>query len=129
MTTGWNVLLVDDDAMMIALLEPYLKELGTRRPVVAVRTARTPQAALAALDELVDPVAVLSDFNLKAALNGIDVLQEAAKRRPGSVRILFSGYSLDQIGDLPEGVHGFVEKPLHVAQMLAPIVETLDAHG
>lgn len=109
--------------MMLHMLPPHLADLGTRVPVGKVQTAATPEAALAALDAMPGRVAVLSDFNLRAALNGLQLLAEVARRRPDAVRVLFSGYAADQIGDVGAGgiAHGFVEKPLRIREMLGPL--------
>lgn len=124
-----SILVVDDDPMMLHMLPPHLLELGTQRPVGKIDTAATPEAALAALEALPPgPVAVLSDFNLRAAMNGLQLLAEVARRRPDSVRVLFSGYAADQIGDVGAGgvAHGFVEKPLRIREMLDPIRAIVD---
>jgi two-component system chemotaxis sensor kinase CheA len=114
---------VDDDPMMLRILAPHLEELGS------VQTAQTPRAALAALDAIpAGPLAVLSDFNLKAEMNGVDVLREVERRRPDAARVLFSGYALDQLGEAGRdpALHGFVEKPMRVREMLPPIRAILD---
>lgn len=127
---GLRILLVDDDPMMLQMLSPHLEELEARLPVVGVTTADTPDAALAALDGMgPGPLAVMSDFNLKARLNGLQLLAEVEKRRPDAVRILFSGYAREQLGDVSSNgaAHGFVEKPLRIRDMLGPIQEIVDA--
>lgn len=124
-----SILVVDDDPMMLHMLPPHLEGLGTRLPVAKVVTAATPEAALATLEGLAEPIAVLSDFNLRASMNGLELLAEIARRRPGSVRVLFSGYAREQIGDVGAGgvAHGFVEKPLRIREMIDPIRAIVDA--
>lgn len=117
--------------MMLHMLPPHLEALGTRVDVVEVRTAASPDEALRALDAMPEgPLAVLSDFNLKAAMNGLDLLREVERRRPDAVRILFSGYAMDQIGDVGAGgaAHGFVEKPLRIRDMLPPLRSIIDTN-
>lgn len=121
---GLRILVVDDDPMMLQMLPPHLQDLAVRPPVDGVETAQTPEAALHALDRLAgQPLVVLSDFNLKAAMNGLDLLKEVQRRRPDAVRVLFSGYALDQLGDVHAGgaTHGFVEKPMRIREMLPPL--------
>lgn len=125
---GLRILVVDDDPMMLQMLQPHLQDLDLKPPVESVETALTPQAALDALDRLAGaPAVVLSDFNLKNAMNGLDLLKEVRRRRPDAVRILFSGYALEQLGDVDVGgaTHGFVEKPMRIREMLPPIVEII----
>ena len=121
---GMHILVVDDDPMMLQMLPPHLQDLAVEPRVTSVDTALTPEAALHALDRLTDkPLVVLSDFNLKAVMNGIDLLKEVQRRRPDAVRVLFSGYALDQLGDVDAGgaTHGFVEKPMRIREMLPPL--------
>lgn len=125
-----TVLLVDDDALMLRILAPRLERLPVRPPVGKVVTAQTPEDALAALDGLpAGPLVVLSDFNLKASMNGLQLLAEVRKRRPDAVRILFSGYSAEQIGDVSaEGAaQSFLEKPLRIDEMLGPLAQQIHA--
>lgn len=126
------ILVVDDDPLMLHMLPPHLEELPTRLKVSAVHTALTPDAALERIETLPDgPLVVLSDFNLKAAMNGIQLLEAVAKLRPSAARVLFSGYDRDQIGDLgPPGiVQGFLEKPMRIQEMLAPLAALADEHA
>lgn len=125
---GLRILLVDDDAMMLHMLPPHLEKLETPMGIEKVETAQTPEAAL----ELVrgtpaGPFVVLSDFNLRASMNGLDLLQEVARQRPDSVRILLSGYAGDQIGDTSRGgaTHGFLEKPLRIHDLLPPLARLI----
>jgi DNA-binding NtrC family response regulator len=125
---GIHVLLVDDDDLMLRILEPALADLATTPRVTSVSTALDPDSALGAIDLAPSgPLVVVSDFNLKASLNGVDVLREAARRRPESVRILISGYAADQIGDVTAGglIHGFLEKPIRIRELYAPLASLI----
>lgn len=126
---GTRILVVDDDPMMLQMLPPHLTDLAVQPPVDGVETAQTPEAALAALGRMADgPLVVLSDFNLKASMNGLDLLKEVQRRRPDAVRVLFSGYALEQLGDVYAGgaTHGFVEKPMRIREMLPPLTDIIN---
>lgn len=128
---GLRLLVVDDDSMMLYMLPPLLRdELAPSLRVDSVESAQTPEAALALVKAApAGPLAVLSDFNLKASMTGVDLLGQVARERPDSIRILFSGYSRDQIGEPARdpALHGFVEKPLRIRDMLDPLRQLIDA--
>lgn len=123
-----TILLVDDDPLMLRLLAPRLDRLDVQPPVDRVVTAQTPEAALAELESIGDgPLVVLSDFNLKAAMNGLQLLNEVRRRRPDAARILFSGYSSEQIGDVSGdgAAQAFLEKPLRIDELLGPLASSI----
>jgi DNA-binding NtrC family response regulator len=97
-----------------------------------VATAQTPDAALQLL-AVAGPghLAVLSDFNLKAPMNGLQLLHAAAQMRPDSLRVLFSGYSAEQIGDVPGdgAAHAFLEKPMRMDTLIAQLDPILRARA
>lgn len=100
-----------------------------RATVVDVQAALTPEAALADLDRLPEqPLVVVSDFNLKSTMNGLQLLREVHQRRPDAYRVLFSGYSREQLGALDEGggADAFLEKPLMLDDLIRPLTQLLD---
>lgn len=126
--SGIHVIFVDDDDLMLRMVEPLLPELDTEPKVGSVALAQDPTSAISLLDAAPPgPLVVISDFNLKAPQNGVDVLREARARRPTSVRILLSGYAAVQIGDVTGGgaIHAFIEKPLRIRDLLAPLADTV----
>ena len=123
-----TVLLVDDDALMLRILAPRLQRLDVQPGVERVIPAQTPEAALEELDRLEPgPLVVLSDFNLKASMNGLQLLAEVRARRPDAVRFLFSGYSAEQIGDVSAdgAAQAFFEKPIRIDEMLGPLAASI----
>ena len=123
-----TILLVDDDALMLRMLAPRLERLDVRPPVGRVLTAQTPEAALEQMGSAGEgPLTVLSDFNLKASMNGLQLLAEIRRRRPDAVRVLFSGYSHEQIGDVSGdgAAQAFIEKPMRIDEMLRPLAEAI----
>ncbi|HUR67678.1 MAG TPA: response regulator [Candidatus Thermoplasmatota archaeon] len=129
---GLYVILVDDDELMLRMLEPALAAMRTTPAVSAVVTASGPERALRLLADAPEgPLAIVTDFNLKAAQNGLDILRWAQKQRPASVRILISGYAAEQIGDVTAGgaAHAFVEKPLRLRDLIEEIERALARHA
>jgi DNA-binding NarL/FixJ family response regulator len=122
-----TILLVDDDPMMHRMLVPRLEEL-TAPPVARVLTALTPDAALAEVKAAREgPLVVVTDFNLKAMMNGLELLSRIREARPDAVRVLFSGYSVEQLGHVATSadVDLFLEKPLLLDDLVRPLAEFL----
>lgn len=120
-----TILLVDDDPMMHRMLVPRLEEM----PVAArIATALTPDAALAEVPRAEGgTLVVVTDFNLKAPMNGLQLLARVRAMRPDSLRVLFSGYSLEQLGDIAtsDDVDAFLEKPLMIDELVRPLTELI----
>lgn len=78
-----------------------------------VNEAATPTLALAALDsDAFD--GVLSDYNLKAEMDGIDVLAHARRVAPQTLRVLMSGFFRSDTLALAReraAIHAAIEKP------------------
>jgi response regulator RpfG family c-di-GMP phosphodiesterase len=123
------LLIVDDDALMTNLLPRKLQSAFTTP--LRIVTATTPEEAAQVLrDER--PDIVLSDYNLRAARTGLDVLADAAEVIPHGVRILFSGHTQREIGAAiaHAPIHGFIEKPLRLDDLLPPFARLVqDASG
>ena len=114
---------------MHRMLVPRLREMEVGPGVGEVVAAQTPEAALAELKAAPEgPLAVVSDFNLKAAMNGLQLLREVRAQRPDAYRVLFSGYSKEQLGALEEGgdADAFLEKPLMLDDLIRPLTKLLN---
>jgi DNA-binding NtrC family response regulator len=113
-----RILIVDDDPLMTDMLPRRIR--GALR--VQVFTASTPEEGLRVADAE-SPEIVLSDYNLRASMTGLDLLAEIERRHPDAIRILFSGHARHEIGksldDAP--LHGFLEKPLRLDELIAPL--------
>lgn len=124
-----TVLLLDDDRLMHRMLAPRLEVMETTPPVSRVITADHPDNAIVELKRLPPgPLAVLSDFNLKAPMNGLQFLGVVRELRPDALRVLFSGYSLEQLGNVQENgdAHAFLEKPLLLDDLVRPLERLID---
>lgn len=123
--------MVDDDPFMHRMLVPRLEGLRGEPSVGKVLTALTPHHGLAQLDAAgPGQLVVLSDFNLKSTMNGVQLLAHVRDRRPDALRILFSGYSQEQIGDVGEGgeAHAFLEKPMRIDDLMGPLAKLMERH-
>ena len=113
-----RILIVDDDPLMTDMLPRRIR--GALR--LRVFTASTPEEGLRVADAE-SPEVVLSDYNLRASMTGIELLAEIERRHPEAVRILFSGHARHEIGKGLDGaaLHGFLEKPLRLDELIQPL--------
>lgn len=121
----FRLLIVDDDRLMTDLLPRKLqKAVG---PHVRIFTASDPIEAKEIIESQ-RPHAVVSDYNLRSELDGIDVLEQAAQARPAPARILFSAHAPREIGRRIDGpaVQGYIEKPLRLDELIPGLVGLLE---
>lgn len=120
----FDFLIVEDDAAMRTLVPTILGRILGRAATLHV--AASPSEALALVATLPrGPLVVLSDFNLKSDLDGIQLLERLAAERPECVRILYSGNTREEIGSRVSSpaLHAFIEKPWRLSELpnlLAP---------
>ena len=80
-----TVLFVDDEARILSALQRSLRREGYR-----ILTAQTPAEALRLLDDEVVDV-IVSDQKMPG-MSGLELLAEAARRRPSARRVLITGW-------------------------------------
>ncbi len=119
-----GLLLVVDDQPAVAR---FVARVATRAldasAAVTVREAVSPTDALRIIEAAgaADPLVVVSDFNMGARMNGLELLAEVARRRPLARRALMSGYGER---DLPPAfrharLDAFIRKPCDVVDLAA----------
>lgn len=115
-----TLLVVDDEVRILSALRRSLRHEGWR-----VLTAGSPAEALRLLDE--EPIdAVLSDHKMPR-MNGLDVLEAAAARRPAAARLLISGWP-DEIPPArlaALGIRALIPKPWDDAELKRVLREAL----
>ena len=114
------LLLVDDEARILSALQRSLRREGYE-----IVTAETAAEALRLLDE--EPIdAILSDHKMPG-MCGLDLLAEAAQRRPGATRMLITGWTEEIPRDELErvGVRALVTKPWDEARLKATLRRAL----
>ncbi len=111
---GGRVLVVDDDAEVLATTAEMLREAGW-----AVLTAGSGPAALAELDRSGGTLqAVLSDVMMPGGMSGMDLAAEVRRRVPGLGVLLTSGYPGALRQALPPGTE-MLAKPFEREELLA----------
>lgn len=120
---GLRILLVDDDEFITDMLP---RKMRRAFPGLDISTASTPDEGLRLASALA-PHVVLSDYNLRASMNGLEMLDETARRLPDSVRILISAHTRREIGPALEGarIHGMLEKPMKLDDLLGPLADAI----
>ncbi len=84
-----RILLVDDDESVLQVLAAELEDHG-----FVVAPAASAEAALALLDAGEKPDVIVSDFSMPG-MDGLSLIGEAQRRRPGLPAILLTGYSAE----------------------------------
>jgi PAS domain S-box-containing protein len=124
---GGTALLVEDDAMVRALVRIMLEELG-----LEIVEAEDGDKALA-LSEASDPdgIHVLVTDTVLPGVGGIELAQRVRARHPGLVTLVMSGYSETRaMGAAPpaQGT-GFIPKPFGPADFFAKLEALLATAG
>jgi PAS domain S-box-containing protein len=118
-----RILLVEDEAALLALTEELLTELGYE-----VLAAEGPLEAIALAAQPEPPLDLLLTDVIMPSMNGKELSERVRALRPG-IRVLYtSGYTADAIahrGMLEPGID-FLEKPFTLDALAARIREALD---
>ena len=117
-----RVLIVDDDAMLRALIASMLRSAEYQ---VAGETGMSNQVLK--LCSEVKPHLVLLDINLPGT-NGLDLLDGLKQIRPEPRVVMISGDArIDRVKTaLSKGAHGFVVKPFNAARLLEAVERALE---
>ena len=122
MSVDPNVLVVDDDAAMCAMIATRLGSRGFK-----VHTAIHPSAAIELLDGEID--AVVTDINMKG-MSDLELCQRVHERRPGLPVVVITAFgTLDSaIQAIRAGAYDFLPKPFEIGK-LALALERGIAHA
>ena len=119
------ILVVDDDVTICALLEDVLSE-----HVLAVTACHTGQAALRCIETQPDIALVLLDMVLPDT-NGLMVLQQVQKMRPGLPVVMLTGMGSesDVVVGLEMGADDYIGKPFNARVLVARVKAVLRRVG
>jgi DNA-binding NtrC family response regulator len=119
-----RVLVVDDDATLLKMLEQTLARAG-----YLVSTAAAAEYGLAQLDEA-SPDIVVTDLKLPA-MDGIEFLRRVRAQRPGCEVIVMTGYATLEraVEAMRLGAYDFVEKPIDRERLLRTVAKALEKHS
>jgi signal transduction histidine kinase len=119
-----NVLLAEDDALVAVVTEGMLVDLGCR-----VVRAEDAAQALAKLEQH-DFDLLLTDVRMPGGENGVQLANEAVRRRPGLKVLLCSGWTADALGDELQGARWpLLPKPFDAARLEAAIREVVSTEA
>ena len=85
-----KLLIIDDEDILLEILKPYFERKGYE-----VFTAERGDAGLTLLKEH-DPDLMLLDLHMQIGIQGIDILKEALKFKPGLRIVVFTGFGRDE---------------------------------
>jgi len=102
--TATRALIVDDEAALAELVAGWLEDLG-----METRVATTPDAAIAAA-ETFRPELLVSDANLGAAIDGLELARILVQRDPALLVVFMTGFS-DRIRALQAAGVATLAKP------------------
>ena len=112
-----SVLVVEDNARLVALLERALREHG-----FAVRSERDRESALAsALAK--EPDVFILDVGLRRPNDGIELIKELRARGIGAPALMLTGRNdvEDRVAGLDAGADDYLGKPFEVDELIARI--------
>ena len=107
-----TLLVVDDEVRILAALKRTLRREGYR-----ILTAETPAQALRMLDD--EPIdCILSDQKMPG-MSGIELLEEAGRRRPRAARLLITGWTEEVPSEQRRriGLSALIAKPWDDAEL------------
>ena len=125
----YKVLLVDDDAGILAAVRRVLAGISTDRldgEKLSIDTCLDPREALERSEETAYDL-IVSDYRMPG-MSGVELLTAIADRHPDSARLLLSGYADLEgiIGALNEArVFRFISKPWNDHELRMAVVQAL----
>lgn len=115
-----RLLLLDDDAQIVSVVKRYFDARGWQ-----VDSCLDPEAALALVDSDARFDAVVCDLHFTPARRseGLEIIERARKRQPGSAVLLFTGAAEAGVREqaLLRGADAVVTKPAALASLLEAV--------
>jgi CheY-like chemotaxis protein len=113
-----TILVVEDDADVRDAVLETLQSSGYR-----VLSARDGPEALATLDQNLDIDLMFSDVVMPRGMSGLELVQQAQRRRPDLRIVLTSGFSTQALaGDLD---FPLIKKPYRLSELIRRIADAL----
>ena len=119
---GETIMVVEDEMVVCQAVASMLKHLGYR-----VLTAGNGQEALTTYDSRRDEVDLVLTDMVMPEMGGMDLLEALKQRDPGVRVVMMTGYPLRGEGrtQVPQGIMGYLEKPVGPKQMAQAMREAL----
>ncbi len=118
---GLNILVVDDEPSIAALLKEFLEIYGA-----SVSTCHHPLQAIAEFESAPERVDLLITDETMPVLSGMDLTKRLLQIRPTLPVILCTGYSEHVNAEVAakQGIFGFMQKPVNMDELLS-LIQTL----
>ncbi len=119
-----SILVVDDDATTINILEECLREFGYH-----CRTANDGFKALELIETEIFSAAIC-DIRMPG-MDGLTVMTEARKMAPDLPFIVITGFSEEYVYDqvIEAGANDFIQKPIKIAELRIKLERAIDERG
>ena len=116
-TLTTRALVIDDEPALADLVSAWLGDLG-----IATRVANTPEAAIRVAREF-KPQLVISDANLNADLDGLELARLLVEEHPALIVVFMTGFS-DRIRALQAAGVATLAKPFSREDLLSTLSKT-----
>ena len=111
-----SILVVEDELTARRVMTQFLQDAG-----YTVHSAAHAQEAINVLEQKKFDI-VVSDFQLRSQLTGIDVLSHFERLSPGKGKILVTAFGSDSVEDSTQRVGAvYILKPLNLDSLLATV--------
>ncbi len=118
---GEGILLVEDNVQVLEVARLLLERLGYR-----VWTARDGREALERYEAHREEVDLVLTDVVMPRLGGVSLARELLERDPDLPVLLMSGYPLGMAREVPEGIAGWIQKPLTLEILARAVAEALE---
>ena len=119
----FRVMLIEDDALVRAILVEWLEDAGFQ-----VTEFSEPREALETFRSGQPPHVLITDVDLGSALNGFDVAKVVHQGWPAVPVILMSGMPADHTGQKLDARDQYLQKPFSGGYLLRILGQLADAH-
>ena len=118
---GETILLVEDQADVLGIVRAMLERLSYR-----VLTAANGQEAQEVFGRRRAEIALVLTDMVMPGMSGMELCQALRRQDPGAKIVAMTGYPLKEGGAMPQGIAGWIDKPVTLMRMAQAVRNALD---